>query len=213
MIPFYSSSTLRGREFRSLTGSWTPDANATESLITVEATDLPITVADAKKWLRVTHDKDDNNIEVLIQAVTLKIEQLIGRDLMVKTRKERWSKWSRFLYLSYYPVASVTSVSAVEDDGTTTALTLGTDYYVQGLERKFIELINSGNANYIDVVYTSGASTASSVPDKYKAAIFQELAAQYKNRQSSQDGTIAIVGDLTVQTRMLLQMDLIENEL
>lgn len=213
IYPYFSSSTLRSREFRSLTGYWTPDAYATESQVTTAADDLPVTVADAKKWLRVTHSQDDNAIEVLIGAVTEQIEKLISRDLMQKTRTERWDKWGNFLYLSYYPVGSVTSVTTYDNAGNATVLTANTDYYVRGLERKYIDLVNATGATYIQVVYVSGSATAAEVPGKYKAAIYQELSAQYKNRQSSQDGSIAIINNITAQTRMLLQTDLLANEL
>lgn len=84
-------------------------------LITITpATDEPVTLAEAKEHLRVTHAEDDDLIERLITGAREFVEQQTGRALAAASYR-----YTGTLKLLPLVPAEVTSVEALQSDGVT----------------------------------------------------------------------------------------------
>lgn len=104
--------------------------------IVTEATTEPITLAEAKNFLRVDHAEDDMLISALITASRQMCEEYTRRILVTTTvdeyfdkfPKNSWNNLSNLIYLSRGPVASITSVKYVDEIGS--EVTLTSDQYI-----------------------------------------------------------------------------------
>lgn len=107
--------------------------------IVTEAAEEPITLAEAKNFIRVDHSDDDDLISALITAARQMCEEYTRRVLVTTTIDEvfdrfpnnRWEKLSNLIYLSRGPVASITSVKYVDAIGS--EVTLDSAQYVTDL--------------------------------------------------------------------------------
>lgn len=104
--------------------------------IVTAAASEPITLAEAKNFLRVDTSDDDDLINVLITAARQLCEEYTRRILVTSTideyfdqfPKNKWNGLSNVIYLSRGPVASVTSVKYVDEIGSEE--TIGAANYV-----------------------------------------------------------------------------------
>jgi len=93
--------------------------------IVTAAASEPITLAEAKNFLRVDHSDDDDLINALITAARSMCEEYTRRILVTTTideyfdqfPKNHWDGHSNILYLSRGPVASISSVKYVDEIG------------------------------------------------------------------------------------------------
>lgn len=107
--------------------------------IVTAAAEEPITLAEAKNFLRVDHSDDDDLINALITTSRQMCEQYTRRILVSTTIDEyfdkfphnSWDNLSNLIYLSRGPVASITSVKYVDEIGS--EVTLTSDQYVTDL--------------------------------------------------------------------------------
>lgn len=107
--------------------------------IVTAAESEPITLSEAKNFLRVDHSDDDQLIAALITAARQMCEEYTRRILVTTTvdeyfdqfPKNMWNGHSNILYLSRGPVASITSVSYVDEIGSTQ--TISSSLYVTDL--------------------------------------------------------------------------------
>ena len=53
----------------------------------------PVSLADAKKYLRVGHAGEDQLIADLVEAASVRLEQLAGLALVKQTRQLTWLRW------------------------------------------------------------------------------------------------------------------------
>lgn len=154
----------------------------------------PVTLAEAKEFLRVSHDDDDNVIAALIAAARNHIEALTRRCLMAQTWRfvtDAWPQDGR-IRLRLGPVRSVAAVRQYDVDGS--SLAVDTDRFTIDAPSDTLaappwSLTAPGRAVAgieIDVVMGFGDS-ASDVPPLLRQAIRQLAAHWYENR-----GLIAI---------------------
>ena len=93
--------------------------------IVTAAASEPITLTEAKNFLRVDHNDDDTLISALITASRQMCEEFTRRILVTSTideyfdkfPKNKWNNLSNIIYLSRGSVTSITSVKYVDEIG------------------------------------------------------------------------------------------------
>ena len=81
----------------------------------------PLTLAEAKAFLRVEHDDDDNIISALIAGARIHVEAQTRRALITQSWRlvrDAWPADGR-IAVTPVPLASVTAARVYKDDGTT----------------------------------------------------------------------------------------------
>jgi uncharacterized phiE125 gp8 family phage protein len=185
-------------QYGSLTGAVAYQFFPDQTDIVSQDTMTPVSLSEAKNFLRVYDNVDDTSIQAILVGVTQQIEQYIGKDTTTRVRLSFWSRPKLSIAIPRSPVIAVTSVVAVSADGTETTIPAD-DYTVVGLSKKIIRF-NHGYPS-LKVTYTSGYTVC---PDAIKSAILQELSLQYKNRQDSSQPSRTSVNGLSIEARHLL---------
>ena len=101
--------------------------------------DDPVTLNEAKAFLRVSNTTEDAMITAMITSATDWCEQYTGRSLRDKTVEALFTNLGDQLEveLPFAPIDSIDEVLAVYGDGTETEIT-STQYQVIGLNSKFV---------------------------------------------------------------------------
>lgn len=143
----------------------------------------PVSLADAKSWMRVSGTADDTVITDLISDVTDELMRITNSSLISQTITAVYNKYGREINLPYSPVATITSVKTL-NEGVETTLTTD-DYYLQGDTLFMKKLENVG----LEVVYTS----AGFFPNGLRNAFKQCLLTSYNDREDNVLGNVAKV--------------------
>ena len=98
----------------------------------VAATTLPVSVADAKAHLRVTHSDHDSLIEDLIWGAVKAFEKKANVCLSSQTWKAFLNKGYEFIELWKYPITGISAIQYYDEDNTFT--TLSTDNWFSNVD-------------------------------------------------------------------------------
>lgn len=186
----YDSALVPSREIR-----YTADS---QKIIEITGDPL-ITLVEAKNVLHVHHDQDDTYIEALLAGTVRQVEGYIRQDVVGKTRQAYWRRNSRIARLPFGPHGDVTQAKLIVHDGDDTTLVEGTNFIVQGLMFKWLSQFDC--VGELAVTFESGYEDP---PPEVKAAIFQELSLQYKNRQDPDTPAMTSYRNLSLEARHLL---------
>lgn len=184
----------------------------------------PVTVDETKRFLRISHDADDTDIEGLITAARILCERWCRRCFI--TTRLRWAVAqdtdfvgvpmlpyividppvpARMWELPRSSVTAVHSVTLTADDGTQYLLTADQYRYPTGVNPTRIELtFNPTNRVLMSVVteFTAGyGPAASDVPPTVRTAIKSMVGWLYENRGDQESP------DFPVTMRRLLAGD------
>lgn len=151
----------------------------------------PVTVAEAKSYLRLIGSDEDSLIAELITSARERLEKFTGLSFGTKTLKMYTRDSNKWFELGYGPVTSITSV--LDDDAV--ALT----YESRGLQYK--QLYTSSD-NGINVTYVVGWG-ASGLPKGLKQAILKQVSTDYENRENYLIGDSA--NELSSSAKMTAQ--------
>lgn len=145
---------------------------------TVAPTEFAVTLLEAKNYLKVDYQDDDELIESLIKTAQDRLEKYAGiamtpRKLMV------FAYVDEFIELPYAPTDAIESVEYY-DNGTWVDMVLG-DYNVLGITYKKVYMVANNRMEY-RFIYTCGYQE---VPAQMKMATLKMLADLYEYRESS----------------------------
>lgn len=152
----------------------------------------PITLAEAKKHLRVEHDVDDTLIGALIAAAREQAEHELGRALVTQT-------WSRVLDafpvaeipLGMPPVRSVASIVYIDPDGAETTLpadqyaldaTTSPGWVLPAADSAWPATMDTANA--VEIRFVCGYGSAADVPQAIRQWMLLQIGAMYRHREA-----------------------------
>lgn len=155
----------------------------------------PVSLAQAKAHLRVTHDSEDTLIAGLIAAARQEVERGAGLALLTQGWRLVLDGWPAdgVLPLMRYPVQSVASVTVYDEAGEPAVLPASA-YAVDALSRpgrvRMLASVPVGSPlNGIEVDYSAGFGAAGSdVPEALKRAILLLVAYWFEFRGAVSPG-------------------------
>lgn len=154
---------------------------------------VPVTLDEAKDFLRVVHDNDDNYITMLIKAMTWRIEDKAEIALSTQSITAEWAVAQSYVTLPRPPFVSVSGISYYNDSNVEVPIT-ASGYYVEGLTIATIRFKQTVGAR-LRVTYTAGYGTATDIPDDLKQYILQLVFQEYNQRGSVTDDMIQTVAE------------------
>ena len=113
-------------------------------IISTIGTEEPVTLAEAKNYLRINNTQDDDLITSIILNARMRAERYLNSDIVSKQRIMYLSNVDQPINLPYAPIATVVTVTV---DGETQTVDEG--YYIRGLDNPLIEFDTYNDAfNY-----------------------------------------------------------------
>lgn len=173
-------------------------------------TDTPISLAEAKLHLRVTHDQEDSEIQSLIEDATRFCEDRIGQQFLTATWRYSLTAFpTGSIIVPRAPLISVTSIAYVDTNRASQTLAT-TEYQVDTDNRpgriaeaplKFWPDTDPDTFNAVKVTYTAGyGATPADVPPAAKRAIKIMVSHWYHTREPVAIGTISGPIELTLDS-------------
>lgn len=148
----------------------------------------PVTIADARAYLRISTDSEDEILHRLLRTAREMVEAETGLALIDQTWRlhvERWPRSGR-LALFRYPVKAVASVVAYRPDGTAVSFAPEEFTLQQGRRPQRLYMAQHPDASTycgIEVDFVAGfGETGADVPDALKQAILTLTAHLYESR-------------------------------
>ena len=164
-------------------------------------TSEPVSVADAKRHLRVEHSDDDLLIKRLIETAVayVDVRGALGKAMITQT----WAEWfgpnSSEILLSLGPVQSVSAIKYYDTDNALQTETLS-NYHVLGTSTHTVIKPKTGywwpttssRSDAIKIEYVIGyGDTFRDVPSTVRHAILMLVSHYYENRVNELIGTIS----------------------
>ena len=141
----------------------------------------PVTLAEAKLYLRVDGTSEDSLISDLIVAARMSAETWLKLSLITQSWKLVYNDYlDDEVVLPMPPVTSVSSVVVTNRDATTQVI-LATNYYLNAAKRKLL-FDNYVSGFSIEINYNTGYGAAAQIPQPIKYGILAHIAALYDER-------------------------------
>ncbi len=171
----------------------------------------PLSLVEAKRWLRVDHGDDDGLIATLIQSAREMVEARTGRALMAQTWRVTLDDWpdGYRIALPLLPVMSVTAVRVISVAGQASVLApAGYALEVQGDPPELVVTAplppgRLRNGIEIDVVAGYGAAPGD-CPETLRQAMRLLLGAAYARRGPDQGSSAGTDADTAAEVEALL---------
>jgi uncharacterized phiE125 gp8 family phage protein len=163
-------------------------------------TEEPVTTAEAKLHLRVSHSDEDTHIARLVAAARRRCETETRRALVTQTWDLTLQDWpcDDRIILPLPPAQSITSITYVDSDGVTQTiassvykLSAGTPGIISLKDDQSWPSGLRDEADPITVRFVAGYGAASTVPESLKAGILMLVGTLYENREYVTLGTVA----------------------
>jgi uncharacterized phiE125 gp8 family phage protein len=150
----------------------------------------PIALADAKKWLKLETNEDDDVVGALITAARLMVEAQIRRLLITQSWRLIYDRWpdGRLIKLPVAPFRQLTAIRVYDADGAPQTVSTSL-YYVDAAPDAPRVIFGAPppapgrDAAGIEIDIVAGyGSTAESVPEPLRQAIRTMVTDWYENR-------------------------------
>ncbi|MBN8531726.1 MAG: phage head-tail connector protein [Alphaproteobacteria bacterium] len=142
----------------------------------------PLTLAEAKLYLRVDGSTEDTLITSLIASVRQAAEEYLRRSLITQSWKLSFNDGAPGeVALPRGPVQSITSVVLKDRDGDSETYSAG-NYYLNARKDALV-FDAEPYAHLVEITYQAGyGAAAANVPDMLKAGMLAHLASLYDGR-------------------------------
>lgn len=148
-------------------------------VVTTAPTTYPVTLTEAKNYLRLDYDNDDTLIEQIIKVATEHAEKYCNRSISQKAVQFSYRNFMQRLTLPYPPYRSITEVKT-RYQGDENVLVVNDDYYIEGINDKLIDFKKYYENTEILITAEVGYTV---IPETLKAAILKIIAKLYEYRQ------------------------------
>ena len=152
-----------------------------------------INEADYQEYLRYDGTDQATILPLMVESAIRQAERYCTASFGLKTYKMQKTDYniSCDIYLPFAPILSVTSASIIAQDGSSTALVVGTDYIVGGLNRKYISLLSGlvSLNSILEVEYSAGTATPANVNPQVKEGILTILSENFESRMEGLEGS------------------------
>lgn len=138
--------------------------------ILTDLTTEPVTLQEAKDYMRISSDSENDLIEELITSARERIEKFTGLSLGEKTLRAYWFYYHVPAEIPYGPVTLINSV--VDDND------VALEYTARGLQYKVLEAYSTQG---LVIEYEAGFAVA---PKGLKLAILKQVSTDYENREN-----------------------------
>jgi uncharacterized phiE125 gp8 family phage protein len=138
--------------------------------IVTDLTTEPVTLQEAKNYMRISSNAEDALIGELITSARERIEKFTGLSLGEKTLRAYWFYFHIPQEIPYGPVTLIDSVVNDED--------VALEYTARGLQYKMLE---SYSTTGLTIEYEAGFAVA---PKGLKLAILKQVSTDYENREN-----------------------------
>lgn len=164
---------------------------------------LPVDLAEAKAYLRVDHDHEDELITALLRAATAAVEAMSGQHLIEQGWSVLLDDWPAggVICLAVGPVLAVDEIRLHSAEGAYAVIDEA-HYYVDAASRPARLVLRPDRiwarpgrlANGIEIRLRSGfGPAATDVPDELRQAIRSLAAHWYENREASSEPMVRTV--------------------
>jgi uncharacterized phiE125 gp8 family phage protein len=162
------------------------------SRVTTAPTTEPITLDEAKAWLKIDGTDEDTLLTSLITSARIACENYSGLSFITQSRTVKLDRLYGDVILPYGPVTAITSVVYKDPDDDTDVTFTPANYYVDyqsGLAK--IRVNDDGwpdtnrTLNNVVITYVAGYANAAAVPEIAKTAIKKRMAKDHSNRGDS----------------------------
>jgi uncharacterized phiE125 gp8 family phage protein len=180
-------------------------------MVTTPPASEPLTLVEAKAWLKVDFTEDDALITSLISAARETVENYTLQKLLPQTITEKYDTLGNGLELSVYPVASAPTVTYTDENGGTQ--TLAAENFVFDNFKRMPRITPANGVswpstlqqdNAVTLVYIAGYANAAAVPAGIKNAMLKLIGKWYEVREESVRKMPTDVEWLLMQYRIML---------
>ncbi|MDJ0920556.1 MAG: head-tail connector protein [Henriciella sp.] len=148
----------------------------------------PVSLSQAKDYLRVAHDGEDDLINDLVKRATARVEQASTLALVDRRLKLCWSEWplgltGRGARLSPGPVKALAAVRIVDDQDIATDQTARFHLTCGRLcLRPWSIAPGAPSGGHIEIEFDTGFGTAEAVPKDLQGAVLRLVGYGYASR-------------------------------
>jgi len=159
----------------------------------------PVTQAEIVNYIK--YDERDTTELTLINSLVKSARELIEHYLNVSLKSKTYTLEfdskavdDYMLNIPFGPVVAITSLTKYDNEGDSTALTSGTDYYTRGSQFKQIYFPEIDSEYYYTLEYISGygGSSVQTLPDVLKNAIMKQVMIWYQRENTGKLDTEVI---------------------
>ena len=144
----------------------------------------PVTLTEAKLYMRIDNTNDDALIGDLIAAARQAAENWLKRSLITQTWKLAYdSGIPQSIWLPMGPVTGIASVVVVNQDATTQTISSGS-YWLNAAQNALV-MAASLTGFRIEITYNTGYGDATAVPKPIKQGMLSHISYMYDSRAES----------------------------